>query len=202
MRKVLLSLLLLLTFTIPAVAGQDWTDAAAKLRKSIVLIQSEEGTCTGFVIDSVRKYVQSAAHCDTEKNKLWVDLVRGNIVSLDTQRDLAVYEVKDLDPKRPALTLAAKDPEVGDRVLSFGFGMALEEPMARDAMVSSVKLRIPELFGDFTAIDAPFVGGQSGGPVVNREGEVVMIVQRASGTTGIGVPASVIRERMGRFWAK
>lgn len=202
MRKCLLSFLLLFSFVLPATAREDWTDAAAKLRKSIVLIQSEEGTCTGFVVDSAKKYVQSAAHCDTESKKIWVDLVRGTVVSLDTQRDLAIYEVKDLDPSRPALKLADKDPEVGEQVLSFGYGMALEQPMAREAMVSSVKLRIPDLFGDFTAIDAPFVGGQSGGPVVNRAGDVVMIVQRANGTTGVGVPASVIRERMGRFWSK
>ena len=56
--------------------------------------------------------------------------------------------------------------------------------------------------GTFVSLDSAFVGGQSGGPVVNAAGEVVLIVQRASNTVGIGVGADVIRERMGRFFGK
>ncbi len=52
------------------------------------------------------------------------------------------------------------------------------------------------------SLDSAFVGGQSGGPVVNAAGEVVMIVQRASITVGISVGADVIRERMARFFSK
>ncbi len=50
--------------------------------------------------------------------------------------------------------------------------------------------------------DSPFVGGQSGGPVVNAAGELVLIVQRGDGgTTGLGVGVETIRARVGRFFS-
>lgn len=202
MTKLLITLTLLAALIVPGktVSASDWTGKIEQALKSVVFIETDEGTCTGFVVDVTRKYVQTAAHCDGDK--VWIDRVVAKIVSKDTKKDLAVFEVKDLDPTRPALKLAVKDPEIGQEVMSIGYGMGLERPLFRKAMVSDTALTIPEgnIGGPFIALDSAFVGGQSGGPVINHEGEVVMIVQRASGTTGIGVAASIIRERVGRFW--
>jgi S1-C subfamily serine protease len=64
-------------------------------------------------------------------------------------------------------------------------------------------MMIPNVGGPFISTDASFVGGQSGGPVVDINGNVVSIVQRGDdGTTGMGVGVEIIRERMGRFFAK
>lgn len=203
MRKVLSVLLMLCMFALP-ITAEDWTGTVEQVLKSIVYVESAEGSCTGFVIDTERKYVMSAEHCDASESKVWVDRVLGNVISKDTKKDLLVFEVKNLDPLRPALKLASKDPEIGQEVMSAGYGMGLERPFFRKAMISDTAVQIPEsgIGGPYMAIDAAFVGGQSGGPVVNHKGEVVMIVQRASSTTGIGVSASVIRERMGRFFGK
>jgi hypothetical protein len=42
----------------------------------------------------------------------------------------------------------------------------------------------------------------SGGPVINAKGEVVSIVQRASGLVGIGIGAEAIRNKIARFLPK
>lgn len=203
MRKILSTLLLLVVFSFPTKA-EDWTGLVNQVLKSVVYVESAEGACTGWVIDTERKYVMTAEHCDSQDSKVWVDRVLGTVVSKDTKKDLMVFEVKNLDPTRPALKLASKDPEIGQEVMSIGYGMALERPFFRKAMISDTATQIPEggIGGPFIAIDAAFVGGQSGGPVINHNGEVVMIVQRASNTTGIGVGADMIRERMGRFFGK
>lgn len=201
MKRIAASLLLALFLVVPAQA-KDWTSIIDRVLKSIVFIETDDSICTGFVIDEQRKYVMTAAHCIGEG--AWLDRVEGKLVSKDTMKDLAVYHVKELDPARPALKLAAKDPEMGQEVLSAGYGMGLERPFFRKAMVSDVAVQIPEggIGGPYIGLDSAFVGGQSGGPVVNSSGEVVMIVQRASNTVGIGVAASTIRERMGRFFGK
>lgn len=201
MRKAIAAALIALALVVPVKAATDWSSIIAKAEKSIVYISSDGGSCTGFVIDAVRKYVLTAAHCTGED--IWLDLVAGKLVSKDTQKDLAVYMVKDLEDSRPAMVLSVDDPKIGHEVVSLGYGMGLERPFARKAMISDTKVVITGVEGGpFIGLDAAFVGGQSGGPVVNDKGEVVMIVQRASGTVGIGVGASVIRERTGRFWSK
>ena len=193
--------LFLLTLTASAA---DWAHVVKQIEKSIVYIETDGGACTGFVIDTTRKYVMSAAHCynlDTET--IWVDRVKGKVVSLDTKKDLMVLKVEDLDPARPALKLAARNPERAQEVMSAGFGYALESAQFRLAHIADDQMMIPEdgIGGPFFSTDATFVPGQSGGPVVNYQGEVVMIVQRGSNSVGIGVGAEVIRQRTGRFWA-
>jgi hypothetical protein len=56
--------------------------------------------------------------------------------------------------------------------------------------------------GPFVMIDAGYVGGQSGGPCINGKGEVVSIVQRASGLVGIGIGTEAIRDKIRRFLPK
>jgi serine protease Do len=192
--------LILSIVTLVPVSAQDWASVISDTLKSVVYIETDDGSCTGFIVDTKRKYVMTAAHCISKD--IWLDRVEGRLVSKETRRDLAIYEVKELDPAKPALRLADDDPEVGQEVVSLGYGMGLERPMARKAMVSDTRVEITGIDGAFIGLDSAFIGGQSGGPVVNSKGEVVMIVQRASGTMGIGVAASVIREKMGRFWAK
>lgn len=187
-------------------AGPDWSAVVKQVEKAVVFVQvGEEGSCTGFVIDQPRHYVMTAAHCQpNERGTLWVDRVQARIVSLDHQKDLMVVEAKDIDPSLPALKLAAKNPERGQDVMSCGYGMGLERPFFRQAHVQDDQTSVPGTgqAGTFISLDSAFVGGQSGGPVVNAAGEVLMIVQRASETVGIGVGADIIRDRMGRFFQK
>lgn len=221
MRKYLLALFVLLYFITPTAAiapldnispdtvvsdsavSDEWNSVARNVLASIVYVESNKTYCTGFVINAKLKYVMTANHCDApEGRNVWVDRVQGVIISKDTKKDIAIFEVKNLDSKHPALTLAGKDPEIGQEVMSAGFGMNLERPLVRKAMVSDTALYINEdgIGGPLIALDAAFVGGQSGGPVVNKAGEVVMLVQFASGTVGMGVGANTLRERTGRFW--
>lgn len=206
MSRLFAALLLILLLPLRA-AATDWSDAIKTVEKSIVWIEiGENGACTGFVIDQAKHYVMTAAHCAPgEHDVLWVDRVQARIVSKDSKKDLMVVEVKDIDPSRPALRLAAKNPERGSEVMSVGYGFALERPFFRQAHIQDDALNIPQdgVGGPFISTDSPFVGGQSGGPVINIEGEVVAIVQRGDvGSTGLGTGAELIRERMGRFFAK
>ena len=186
----------------------DWAMVADKIAKSVVYIETTSGSCTGYVVnaDATNKdkedvdYILTAAHCDGPE--LYADQTVAHVLWKDTKKDLMVLEVANLD--RPALKIAKDNPKIGDEVASYGYGWGLERPMFRTAHVSDDKTYIPEqgIGGPFIVIDAQFVSGQSGGPVINAAGEVVSIVQRASGLVGIGIGAETLRGKVGRFLPK
>ena len=208
MKRVVFAILAL-ALSAPVYAN-DWSKAADILSKASVYLETAEGSCTGFVInvnarsavkEGVKKnFVLTAAHCDGDK--LFVDHVPATVVYKDSKKDLLVVEVEDLG--RPALKLAAKNPKIGDPVASYGYGLGLERAIFRTATISDDALYIPEagIGGPFIVTDAQFVGGQSGGPVVNLSGEVLLIVQRGGSGVGIGVGAEIIQAAVGRFFGK
>jgi S1-C subfamily serine protease len=191
-----------------SVMAADWSALVKDLTKSVVTIErNDAGTsCTGFIINSkVKKdqdtltYVLTAAHC--EAGKLFADQAEAKVVARNTEKDLLVLAVEHLD--KPAMRLAQDNPKVGDELASFGYGMGLERPLFRIAHVSA-ETYIPYegIGGPLFMTDATFVGGQSGGPVINAAGEVVMVVQRGTDSVGIGVGADTIKSKVGRYWEK
>lgn len=200
--------LLFLAFASLALSASDWSSVADKVAKSAVFVESTDGTCTGSVINSAardkgsRDFILTAAHCYGDKQ--FADHVPATVVYKDEKanRDVMVLEVEDTG--RPALKLAAKNPERGSDVASYGFGFGMADAMFRQANVSSTSYFIPEdgIGGPFVMINAGFIGGQSGGPIVNAQGEIVMIVQRGSDSVGIGIGAETIREAVGRYFEK
>lgn len=206
MKRVGAVALLAAVFNVVSAQAADWTPIAEKLAQSVVYIENGEGSCTGFVINAHAKgdktYILTAAHCDGDKpEKLFADSTVAKVLWKDGKRDLMVIETDNLD--RPAVVIAQKNPAQGDELGSLGYGYSLEKPMFRTAHVANASIQVPGVEGGpFVMTDAAFVGGQSGGPAINAAGEVVMIVQRASGLVGIGVGAETIRDRVRRYLEK
>lgn len=206
MRRVQVLALFIIVELVAALNAADWSPIADKLSKSVVYIETTAGSCTGFVIadDEHNKdkesvdWLMSADHC--EGAELFADQMAAKILWKDSKSDMLVLEVPDTG--RPALKLAKDNPKIGDEVGSYGFGWGLERAMFRMAHVSDDNTYIPEdgIGGPFIVIDAQFVPGMSGGPVVNVAGEVVMIVQRGGNGVGIGVGAEKIRNKAGRYF--
>jgi serine protease Do len=194
--KSLITTVCFLVVSVPAFA--QWTKIAPSLSESIVFIESEGGSCSGFVIDNERDLVQTAAHCEGEK--MYVDQSPATIHAKDAKSDLMVIYVKGID--RPALKLATKNPEVGQEVATYGFGYGLEQPLFRVHHVSANDAQIPELSYRYVTVDTGFLPGQSGGPVVDVNGNVVAIVQRGNEVIGLGLPAEEIKKRMGKHYAQ
>ena len=170
------------------------------LSKSVVQLSD---VCSGFVINEPDDYVLTVRHCGPEdvSKPVVVDLIPGRVVATDVHKDLLVLHVPGID--KPALKLATKDPHYGDLVVSFGYGGGYEKPMLRRAYISQPKAIVPDAGpGEWVMVDAAFVAGQSGAPVVNEAGEVVMIVQMTAATWGIGRSAEVISKRVGKWFEK
>jgi S1-C subfamily serine protease len=199
-KRLLLSSLLALSVAASAFAA-DWTSLVPQFERSVVYIESEKGSCSGFVVnDAVGEkgatdYVLTAAHC--EGKEVYVDQVKAFIKTKDVKSDLMILEVMDLD--RPAVKFAKVDPKVGDEVGSYGYGYGLEKPMFRVTHISSIQ-EVPEVGGTWVFTDATFVPGQSGGPVFNTAGEVSMIVQMGSNSVGLGKGVETIKAKLGKYF--
>jgi S1-C subfamily serine protease len=190
-------------------ARTDWGVLVKELTKSVVTIERDDNgtSCTGFIINSKAKdkdnhdvdYVLTASHC--EAGKLWADQSLATVIAKNKDKDLLVLSIEDSD--RPALKLAKDNPTVGQEAASFGYGYGLEKPLFRLTHISA-ETYIPYdgIGGPLFFTDATFVGGQSGGPVINADGEVVMMVQLGTNLVGMGVGAETIRQRVGKYWEK
>lgn len=208
MRRVCLPVVGMILLGLGSMHATEWAPLVKELAKSVVAIERDSNgtSCTGFVIHAkIRKedkdltYVLTAAHC--EAPKLWADQAEAAVVAKNTEKDLLVLAVEHLD--RPALKLAKDDPNVGDQVGAFGHGYGLEKPIFRLTHISA-QTYIPYqgIGGPLYMTDSTFVGGMSGGPVINAAGEVVMMVQRGTDSVGIGVGADTMRSKIGRYWEK
>ena len=194
--RILSALLAITLLASPTFAQTDWSLIATKLAESVVYVEGPQGSCTGWVINNEKDLIITAAHCDQET--LFADLVPVKVQAKDVKNDFLILKAEGID--RPALKLAKVDAKLGDVIASYGYGWGLEKPLFRIHHVSQVDVQFPNLPGTYTTTDTTFVAGMSGGPVVNARGEVVMIVQRGSDAVGIGIPASFIQSKVGRYF--
>ena len=174
----------------------SWPAVSTKATASVVRLSDgdlgeKEGVCTGVVI--APHVVLTAAHCASTQ---FADLLPVSILAKDAVHDLLVLDVPGLD--KPALCLAADDGAVQDTVLALGYGWGYEQLLVRRTNVSAFGVR--ETTGVYVDYDAAFLQGMSGGPIVNDRSEIVGVVLKTSTGDAFGVPASVIRAQLGRFF--
>jgi S1-C subfamily serine protease len=170
------------------------------LEKSVVQLSAN---CSGFVINEAEDYVLTAKHCGPEDvdSSVVVDNIPGTIVATDVHKDLLVVHVPGID--KPALRFAQAKPTYGEELGSFGYGGGYERPMLRLAHISQPRALVPEAGpGEWIMLDGAFVGGQSGGPVVNAQGEVLLIVQMSNAVMALGRSSETIRDRVGKWIEK
>jgi len=109
---------------------------------------------------------------------------QASVVASDVYSDLAVLSVEETPESATPLTLLSEDPAVGTRVIAIG------NPFQRTGSVSAGivsgtdrTLRLPNNFSipDAIQTDAAVNPGNSGGPLVNLDGDVVGVINAGSG---------------------
>jgi len=212
--KWMVILLAATSFGLPAVAADSQTgglpvsfrDAVRKVKPAVVYIEStlrtSEGRYTGYgqasgsgvIIDAKKGYVLTAAHVIDGAIDVTVRLEDGrkftaNKLWTDAPSDVGLVQIEG--EKLPEAVLGdSNDLEVGDWVLAIGspFGRALENSVS--AGIVSAKGRRTGILGemgieDFIQTDAVINRGNSGGPLVNINGEVVGINSNIISSTGM-----------------
>ncbi len=148
-------------------------------------------TCTGEVI-AIGK-VLTAAHCIGTNMKSDGDLVEV-VVKADQTLDLAVLSVNT--HQRPSLHLR-KEPVVRFEELTaigYAYGYAKLSALYEVAfLLHDFPWSVDNSIPPGIIVQGGYIGGMSGGPVVDVKGLQVSIVQRGDETVGYGVDADTIR---------
>jgi S1-C subfamily serine protease len=157
------------------------------------------GAGTGVVLDD--GYIVTNAHVLEGATEVEVTVpgsgaaIAATIVGSDPANDIAVLRVDDTSGLVPASLGSAGLAAVGDSVVAIGNALALEGGLTvTQGIVSALDRSVETMEGtldDLIQTDAAISSGNSGGPLVNDQGEVIGI-NSAVATSGGGVSASNI----------
>lgn len=136
--------------------------------------------------------------------------IPADLVGTDPLSDIAVLKLK---PAKPRMFPVARFGDVsklkvGDRVLALGSPLALSQSVTM-GIVSNLEMVMPGMFWPFNRMtldgedvgsivrwighDAAIFGGNSGGPLVNMQGEIVGVNEISMGLAG-AIPADIAQE--------
>ena len=165
--------------SLDAKAAPDWAAVAAQVEPSVVTISTDADLGSGWVAhsDSSGSDIVTNFHVVADAvaaGTKTVDVLRldqvlsGVIVRTDRADDLAVVHVRE---RLIPLTAAAGRPRVGTMVMAAGSPLGLSGTVSV-GVVSGFRSLFGSDYLQFTAAISP---GNSGGPVVDRQGRVVGI---------------------------
>jgi len=176
---------------------------AAQAAKSLVVIRStdrtggELGLGTGFVISS-DGLIATAWHVIGDGREIRVELADGRSLPVtavhasSSQMDLAIVRVSQLDLPPLTLSLEGRTPQ-GREIVALGHPEGF-----RNAIVSGVISGYQEIDGvEMLQLAMSIERGNSGGPVLDRQGRVVGIVTRKSALQdklGFAIPVRLLRD--------
>lgn len=144
---------------------------------------------SGFIVDKAG-YILTNAHVVEDASRITVKLDSGEeyiakIVGTDTETDLAVLKI-DAGKVLPFVKLGNSDNAlVGDWVIAIGSPFGLARTVTA-GIISQTKRETPyaSAFQKFIQTDAAINRGNSGGPLVNMDGEVIGINSQIATSTG------------------
>lgn len=144
---------------------------------------------SGFIVDK-SGYIVTNAHVIEDAARITVKLDSGEeyvarVVGTDELTDLAVLKI-DAKRELPAVKFGDSDKaEVGDWVLAIGSPFGLAKTVTA-GIISQKERETPyaSAFQRFIQTDAAINRGNSGGPLVNLDGEVVGVNSQIATSTG------------------
>ena len=186
------------------------------------LVRLEVGTCelpstaSGFYIDG--NHVVTAAHAVWDAIQISVHSqdqapVGARVVGVEPSADIALLRIDDPRTSE-ALEWGGEDPRQGSDLAVFGFPFGTAHPQMTTGVMSGWEDEVDygdQLLESVFVTNAAVNGGNSGGPVVDRRGDVIGVVsgeRNWSDTSearrpvdGINyvVPASAVRDRVAEW---
>jgi putative serine protease PepD len=183
-------------------AGLDVKAVADAVGPSVVTISADiasgdvtgEAVGTGVVVSEDGEILTNA-HVVADASEIRVRLpgqtepTEAEVVATDAGNDLALLHI-DADHLVPAKFAAPGEIAIGDQVVAIGFALDLDgDPSVTLGIVSALDRTLRTADGaldNLIQTDAAISSGNSGGPLVNADGEVVGIntaVARSDSTT-------------------
>ncbi|AMT92630.1 hypothetical protein A2T55_01470 [Brevibacterium linens] len=190
---------------------QEASPASAEESTGVVLIDTElgyenaEAAGTGIVL-SKDGLVLTNNHVIADSTKIAVTVAttgktyEASVVGSDSTKDVAVLRLKDASDLQPA-TIDEDSVDVGDDVTAVGNSEGQGQLQAADGTVTDLGASVTttaqgtedsETLGDMIEVQADIVSGDSGGALLDDQGEVVGMNTAASSgapvVTGFAIP--------------
>jgi serine protease Do len=167
--------------------GSDSDDVMDFLRRQTR--RPSSGVGSGFIVDKTG-YILTNYHVVDDAARIIVRLQSGEefparIVGTDEETDLAVLKI-DAGRDLTFIKIGNSDSvQVGDWVLAIGSPFGLEQTVTA-GIISKTRRETPNgsAFQKFIQTDAAINRGNSGGPLVNMNGEVIGINSQIATSTG------------------
>ena len=147
------------------------------IKLSIAYIETADGGGTGFIVDEDGLLVTNA---HVVNDSLTVNVVfedgneyDGNVLGVDERADLAIVKLR-ADRKFSAMGLGnSDDVDVGDEVIALGFPLSYELGSSLTVTRGIISAKRSFEGVERFQTDAALNPGNSGGPLVSRDGKVV-----------------------------
>lgn len=189
----------------PAPQGADraWLKSVYEQASgSVVLIETETGTGSGFFFHSPR-HVATALHVVEDAETIVVGVTDGRrwfgrVVAYSRANDVALLELDQAVPDARLLVPFDGEVEIGETVAVIGHpfsGLEEQLPSLRGLLNWSLTQGVVSaVSGSWLQTDAAINPGNSGGPVLNERGEVIGVVSaKLTQAQGIGMVARIQR---------
>lgn len=159
-----------------ASAGEDFSGIIEDSVKSVVTIRTDVGQGTGFIINS-DGYVVTNAHVLSGGSYVQAlnyeqDVIDADFIDYDINLDLALLKIEG---NFEELDFAdSGDVQIGEKVIAIGNPLGLQFSVSQ-GIVSAVDRTGQNGLSAYIQTDAALNPGNSGGPLINTEGEVIGI---------------------------
>jgi len=188
---------------IKASTSDDFSGIIEKAIKSVITIRTDFSQGTGFILskegyvvtnDHIIKNAKAAIILDYQEEKYRVKLI-GN----DSEKDIALLKINGtFDP----LELGDSDEvSIGEKVIAIGNPLGLRFSVS-EGIVSGTHRPGPNDNKDYIQTDAALNPGNSGGPLINREGKVIGINNFKIGggeSLGFALESNKIKESVNKI---
>lgn len=176
-----------------ASAGEDFSGIIEAATPSVVIIRTDFGQGAGFIINE-EGYIITNAHVLADESGYLATGIHainyeGNRINLeftgyDNELDVALLKAQG---SYKALGLGdSNDVKIGERVIAIGNPYGLRFSVS-EGIISGVHREGPNRLRAYLQIDAALNPGNSGGPLINKQGEVIgMNNFKISGGEGVG----------------
>lgn len=154
---------------------------------------------TAWVYDESHLVTNQHVVTDANTVSVWFDddgWREATVVGTDVYSDLAAIEVTDMPTDATPLSLVQQDPPIGTQVLAIGNPFGLTGSLS-SGIVSGLNRTLPAAndfsIPDAIQTDAAVNPGNSGGPLVDLDGNVVGVINSGGGDNiGFAISAAMV----------
>jgi serine protease Do len=175
------------------------------LKENAPKTRKARGLGTGFIISS-DGYICTNHHVVQNVDTVTVTVAEksyeAEIIGSDIVTDIALLKIKGKGNFKPVYFGNSEDVKVGDFVLAIGNPFGLDKTFTSGVVSGTGRRQLDETGNSHIQTDAAINQGNSGGPLINLDGEVIgvnrAIYSSTGGNIGIGfaIPVNSAKETL------